>query len=143
RRAIFPDLHIYHYSPYEPGALKRLMGRYATREAEMDQLLRGNVFVDLYRVVKQSLRASVETYSLKELETFYGFERTTALMDARQSLRQIECALELNDIANLPEDVRQIVEAYNREDCISTLMLRNWLEKIRHERIAAGHSIPR
>src|SRR5207247_7740602 len=95
RRAAFPDLHIYHYSPYEPGALKRLMGRYASREDEMDQLLRAGVFVDLYRVVKQSMRASVETYSLKELEVFYGFERMTPLMDARRSLRQLECALEL------------------------------------------------
>ncbi|MGO8154786.1 ribonuclease H-like domain-containing protein, partial [Rhizobium leguminosarum] len=24
-----PDLHIYHFAPYEPAALKRLMGRYA------------------------------------------------------------------------------------------------------------------
>ncbi len=37
----FPDLHIYHFAPYEPAALKRLMGRYATREEEIDRLLRG------------------------------------------------------------------------------------------------------
>lgn len=47
RRAEFPDLHVYHYAPYEPGATKRLMGRYATREDEVDNLLRGKVFVDL------------------------------------------------------------------------------------------------
>ena len=35
-----PDLHIYHYAPYEPTALKRLMGRYGTREDEVDDLLR-------------------------------------------------------------------------------------------------------
>jgi len=33
----FPDVHIYHYAPYEPAALKRLMGRYATRENELDR----------------------------------------------------------------------------------------------------------
>ena len=27
-----PDMHVYHYAPYEPTALKRLMGRHATRE---------------------------------------------------------------------------------------------------------------
>jgi len=143
RRAAFPDLHIYHYSPYEPGALKRLMGRYASREDEMDQLLRAGVFVDLYRVVKQSMRASVETYSLKELEVFYGFERMTPLMDARRSLRQLECALELNDVGNLSEDVCKSVQAYNREDCVSTLELRNWLENIRHDLIARGNIISR
>ncbi len=36
-----PSIHIYHYAPYEPAAFKRLMGRYATREADIDRLLRG------------------------------------------------------------------------------------------------------
>ena len=52
RRRHFPDMHIYHYAPYEPGALKRLMGRHATREEEVDDLLRGPVFVDLYGGVR-------------------------------------------------------------------------------------------
>jgi uncharacterized protein len=30
RLKLYPDLHIYHFAPYEPAALKRLMGRYAT-----------------------------------------------------------------------------------------------------------------
>jgi predicted RecB family nuclease len=30
RLNVYPDLHIYHFAPYEPAALKRLMGRYAT-----------------------------------------------------------------------------------------------------------------
>ena len=71
----FPGLHIYHYAPYEPAALKRLMGRYATREEEIDQMLRARLFVDLYQVVRHGLRASVESYSIKRLEPFYGFER--------------------------------------------------------------------
>jgi hypothetical protein len=32
-----PGLHINHYEPYEPAALKRLMGRYATREEEYQE----------------------------------------------------------------------------------------------------------
>ena len=44
-----PDLHVYHYAAYEITALKRLMGRYGTREAELDDLLRRGVFVDLSR----------------------------------------------------------------------------------------------
>jgi predicted RecB family nuclease len=27
----YPDLHIFHYAPYEPATIKRLTGRYATR----------------------------------------------------------------------------------------------------------------
>ncbi|WFU79107.1 TM0106 family RecB-like putative nuclease [Bradyrhizobium sp. CIAT3101] len=57
-----PDLHIYHFAPYEPAALKRLMGRYATRENEVDDLLRAEIFVDLLSVVRHAVRASVESY---------------------------------------------------------------------------------
>jgi predicted RecB family nuclease len=56
RLKTFPDLHIYHFAPYEPAALKRLMGRYATRENEVDNLLRAEIFVDLYSVVRHAIR---------------------------------------------------------------------------------------
>ena len=75
RLARYPDLHVYHYAPYEITALKRLMGRYGTRERELDDLLRREVFVDLYRVVRNGLRASRPGYGLKELEAFLDFER--------------------------------------------------------------------
>ena len=42
-------MHVYHYAAYEETALKRLTGRHGIREAELDQLLRGERFVDLYR----------------------------------------------------------------------------------------------
>ncbi|MCY4508389.1 MAG: TM0106 family RecB-like putative nuclease, partial [Acidobacteria bacterium] len=45
-----PGFHIYHYGAYETTAVKRLMSCYATREDEVDRLLRGRVFVDLHRV---------------------------------------------------------------------------------------------
>ncbi|MFL5675171.1 MAG: TM0106 family RecB-like putative nuclease, partial [Chloroflexota bacterium] len=77
-----PSMHVYHYAPYEPTALKRLMGRYGTREAEVDRLLRQGVLVDLLRVVRQSLRASVESYSIKKMEGFYDFVREIDLRDA-------------------------------------------------------------
>jgi predicted RecB family nuclease len=85
RLSLHPDLHIYHFAPYEPAALKRLMGRYATREDELDQLLRGKRFVDLFAVVRQGLRASVESYSIKRLEPLYGYEREASLPDANQA----------------------------------------------------------
>ena len=52
-------MHIFHYAPYEPGALKRLMGRYATREDEVDDLLRNKVFVDLYGVTRQGSSGAI------------------------------------------------------------------------------------
>ena len=43
----YPDMHVYHYSAAEPSEVKRLMAEHATREAEVDDLLRRGVFVDL------------------------------------------------------------------------------------------------
>ncbi|HLE64059.1 MAG TPA: TM0106 family RecB-like putative nuclease [Pyrinomonadaceae bacterium] len=57
-----PDMHIYHYSPYEPTAIKHLAGRHGVCTDEVDELLRAEVFVDLFRVVRQGLRPSVESY---------------------------------------------------------------------------------
>jgi len=143
RWARHPDMHIYHFAPYEPGAMKRLMGRYATREDEVDRLLRAGVFVDLYSITKQSLRASVERYSIKDLEQFYGYEREVELREASKNLRAFERALELGQVEASPEDVRTAVETYNRDDCVSTLRLRDWLEQLRGDLVRGGEGIPR
>ncbi len=138
-----PDMHVYHYAPYEPSAFKRLMGRHATREADIDRMLRAGLFVDLYAVVRHALRASVERYSIKDLEVFYGFTRTVALADARTDLRVIERALELGTADVIPDDVRAAVEGYNRDDCVSALRLRDWLEQLRASVEANGTPVPR
>lgn len=143
RLKLYPDMHIYHYAPYEPGALKRLMGRYATREEEVDQLLRGDRLVDLYTIVRRSIRAGVESYSIKRLEAFYGFARTVPLRDANVALFAMQSRLELGDAAEADPAERAAIEGYNRDDCISTYALRRWLEAIRADEIARGSQIDR
>jgi predicted RecB family nuclease len=139
----YPDLHIYHYAPYEPSALKRLMGRYASREEEIDRMLRGGLFVDLYQVVRQAIRASVESYSIKELEKFFGFDRGTKLTDASRALALIQTALERQDPDAVTQDLRDTVTGYNKDDCLSARALRDWLERIRTELTARGTAIDR
>ena len=139
----FPELHIYHFAAYEPGALKRLMGRYATRENELDRLLRAERFVDLHAVVRQAVRASVERYALKELEPFFGFEREIPLRDAALNLRALERAVELGRRDTVPGATFAAIEAYNRDDCISTMRLRDWLEGLRQGVVDAGGGVPR
>lgn len=139
-----PRLHVYHYAPYEPTAVRRLMGRYGTREAEVDRLLRGGVFVDLFRTVRQGVRASVESYSIKRLEPLYGFTRDIALRDAGSSIVAFETWLELGgDVPDDP-DILGRIEAYNRDDCVSTWRLRDWLEARRAELVEQlGQDPPR
>ncbi|HZZ63353.1 MAG TPA: TM0106 family RecB-like putative nuclease [Roseiarcus sp.] len=138
-----PDLHIYHYAPYEPAALKRLMGRYASRGEEVDRLLRSKRFVDLFSVVRNGLRASVESYSIKRLEPLYGFARATLLPDANRALDKLQAGLELGDLESIDDNDRGVVAGYNRDDCLSALGLRGWLEARRATLLEKGVTVPR
>ena len=132
RLAADPNLHVFHYAPYEPTAVKRLASRYATREEEVDRLLRGGVFVDLHRTVRQGIRASVESYSIKRLEPLYTFDREIDLRDAGTSIVEFETWLELGH-GEEREELLTRIEEYNRDDCLSTMHLREWLEAQRIE----------
>jgi predicted RecB family nuclease len=122
RRRVHPDLHVYHYAGYERTALRRLMGEHSTREREIDDWLRQELLVDLYRVVKQALRAGVTSYSIKEIEKLYGFVRTAEVAGGAESVVLFEDWLEAQEDALL-EGIR----AYNEEDCRSTVALHEWL----------------
>lgn len=143
RWAQYPVMHIYHFTAYEPSALKRLMGRYATREDEIDRILRAGLLVDLHTILRQAVRASVEEYSLKALEAFHAFERKVSLDDARHAMRQFEHSLELGSPADLDPKVRKSIELYNCDDCLSTQSLRDWFERERKALEQAGNSISR
>ena len=144
RRLQDPGMHVYHYAPYEPTAMKRLMGRYATRADELDQLLRAEVFVDLYAVVRKGIRAGVDSYSIKKLEPFYGLAREVDLRQASRHLRAVEYAIARKDSASLSAEIREAVRLYNRDDCVSALELRDWLEKLRLDaERSRGEPVPR
>ncbi|HEX6885335.1 MAG TPA: TM0106 family RecB-like putative nuclease, partial [Planctomycetota bacterium] len=144
RLARHPGLHVYHYAAYEPAALKRLASRHATREAELDVLLRGERFVDLFGVTRQGLRASVESYSLKPLEAFTGYARAVKLREeASPALQRVSAALELGTPTLISRDDLAAVEGYNRDDCLSLVSQRTWLEARRAELVASGAAVAR
>jgi predicted RecB family nuclease len=144
RREANPRIHVYHFGAYEPGALKRLMGMYATRENEIDRMLRAGVLVDLHQTFKQGVRASVEEYSLKKVEAFYEFERKTPLETSRAAMRYVEHRLELGwGVEELPDSIREAMEGYNSEDCFSAAALRDWLEAERKKLETTGTKVPR
>ncbi|MGY1780355.1 TM0106 family RecB-like putative nuclease [Geodermatophilus sp. SYSU D01036] len=121
-------MHVYHYAAYEVSALKRLTGRYGVREAELDELLRNERFVDLYPVVRQSMRISKGSYSIKKVEAFYGREHTGDVADAMGSVIAYEKWLADRDPQRLVD-----IELYNKDDVDSTRELHDWLETQREE----------
>jgi predicted RecB family nuclease len=125
---LYPQARIYHYAPYEKTALRRLSTRYATRESELDQMLRENRFVDLYAVVRQGIMASVESYSIKKIEAFYNISRDEAVTSGGDSIVEYERWRETGDQRILAD-----LAAYNEKDVVSTEALRFWLDSLRPE----------
>jgi uncharacterized protein len=138
-----PTMHVYHFGAYEATHFKSLMGRYATREEEIDRMLRAKLLVDLHTVFKQGVRAGVEEYTLKKLEVFHEFKRKISLDESRAAMRYIEHWLELSRDGELRAKERATMEGYNEDDCGSTASLRNWLEAERRKLEDSGTNIPR
>ena len=126
-----PEMHVYHYGGYESGAIKRLMQRHGTCVDEVDRLLRGDVLVDLLNVVRQGVRASLESYSLKQIEKFYMPAREGPVTEAGFSVVAFETWLKEGD-----QTILDGIAAYNQDDCVSTWLLRGWLEDRRAEAVA-------
>jgi predicted RecB family nuclease len=129
--AQWPRAHVYHYAPYEPTALKRLMSLHGTREDEVDNLLRQQKLVDLYAVVREGLRVGEPSYSIKYIEHFYGPARSGDVKTAGASIVFYEQWKATGDAALL-----QAIEDYNKDDVVSTYELRQWLISIRPQELA-------
>ncbi|MBC7442911.1 MAG: TM0106 family RecB-like putative nuclease, partial [Ramlibacter sp.] len=141
RRARYPDLHVYHYAPYERTHLLSIAARHGVGEDEIDALLQQNVLVDLYPLVRKAMRVGSRSYSIKKLEPLYmGDElRAGEVTNAADSITEYAAARDLHLLGNVVEGERMLrsIADYNRYDCVSTLRLRDWLLAR-----AAEHGIP-
>ncbi|HEY6326646.1 MAG TPA: TM0106 family RecB-like putative nuclease [Candidatus Cybelea sp.] len=131
RRRKYPAMHVYHYANYEKSALRRLAQEHTSREDEVDDLLRGEVLVDLFAIVRQALAISEDGYGLKKLERFYQLARETDVKKGDESIVMFERWMIEHD-----QRILDGIQAYNRDDCRSTLLLRDWLLERRKEAVA-------
>ncbi|SDH44424.1 uncharacterized protein SAMN04515691_1459 [Leifsonia sp. 98AMF] len=131
RRAQFPGMHIYHYAAYEQTHLLALAARHGVGEEEVDGLLRDNVMVDLYPLVRKAVRVGSRSYSIKKLEPLYmGDElRESDVTTGADSITEYANARDLIALGRLDEaqPLLDDIGDYNRYDCVSTLRLRDWL----------------
>ncbi|MGM9370893.1 TM0106 family RecB-like putative nuclease [Legionella pneumophila] len=123
-----PSMHIYHYASYEITACRKLMSRYGVCEYEVDQLLRNEVFVDLYKIVKGALLIGEPRYSIKNVEHLYRAKRDTEVGSGGDSVVVYERWRENPDgdtwqTSKVLNDIR----SYNIDDCNSTQELVVWL----------------
>ncbi len=125
-----PALHIYHYAPYEKTALRRLAAKYATREDELDDLLRNEVLVDLYPIVRQGMVVGTESYSLKDIERLYRGRREGTVTAAGGSMVAYQNWIDSGEPGDWRASPRlAAIRDYNRDDCVSTWELAEWLRK--------------
>jgi len=131
RRKRYPNMHIYHYAAYEKTALLRLAARHGVGEDEVDGLLRAEVLVNLYPIVRKAILVGTESYGLKALEPLYMGEllRVGDVTTATDSITQYARFCALNDAGRDDEaaGVLKEIEDYNHYDCTSTRRLRDWL----------------
>jgi len=130
-----PAMHIYHYAAYEVSAARRLSTRHDTRQEEVDQLLRNEVFVDLYQIVRHGLRLGEDSYSIKVVEHLYRPKRATEVATAVDSIVQYARWIESEQARDWTRStILENIRDYNEDDCKSTAELLAWLRKVARER---------
>lgn len=126
-----PGMHIYHYAAYEVSAVRRLSTQHDTRQDEVDELLRNEVFVDLYQIVRHGLRIGEDSYSIKKVERLYRPKRETDVATALDSIVQYARWIESDQSRDWhASDILTGIRAYNKDDCESTAELLMWLRMI-------------
>lgn len=133
-----PSMHIYHYANYEVSAVRRLSTCHDSRQDEVDELLRNEVFVDLYQIVRQGVRIGEENYSIKSVERLYRSKRDTAVATGAESIVQYHRWIERDEPRDWNKSpILKAIRVYNEDDCRSTVQLCSWLRKT-----ARKHNIP-
>lgn len=126
-----PRLHIFHYAPYEVSAVRRLSTRHDTRQDEVDELLRKEVFVDLYNIIRHGLRIGEDSYSIKKVERLYRPKRSTEVATAVDSIVQYARWIENGEERDWHRsDILKGIRDYNEDDCRSLAELLAWLRNV-------------
>jgi predicted RecB family nuclease len=131
-----PGMHIYHYAAYEISAIRRLSTQHDSRQDAVDELLRNEVFVDLYQVVRQGIRIGEDSYSIKKVERLYREQRSTQVATAAESIVKYARWMSSKESRLWMESaILGQIREYNKDDCYSTAELSRWLRRIAAEDI--------
>lgn len=136
RRRRHPGLHVYHYASYEKSAMRRLSQQHQTREAVIDDWLRSDLLCDLLPIVTRSIVLGEGSYSIKKVEGLYMGPRGADVTNAGDSVVaylhwQSSGEPPLPGPAPDGSPRLQAIEDYNRDDCVSTVLLHDWLLDLR------------
>jgi predicted RecB family nuclease len=115
-----PDAPIFHFCPYETQTVERLGKLYNTPDELIKPLLAR--FVDLHDLVNQTVTLPVESYALKHIARWVGFDWRDSMANGAQSIYWYAQWLETGDRKYL-----ESIVMYNEDDCRATYVVKDWL----------------
>ena len=116
----YPDAPIFHFCPYEVQTVERLGKLYDTPEHLVRPLLPR--FVDLHERVTRTVILPVESYALKPIARWVGFDWRDPKANGAQAICWYSQWLETRDRTFLDAIVQ-----YNEDDCRATFHIKDWL----------------
>ncbi len=117
----YPHAPIYHFCPYEAQTARKLTQHYGSLSAiDLEKLLAR--FVDIHWCITEAVTLPVESYALKHIARWIGFDWRDSEANGAQSICWYNEWLESGDRAYLDAILR-----YNEDDCRATYCLKRWL----------------
>jgi len=117
----YPQAPIYHFCPYEAQTARKLTRHYGSLpDEELKRLL--DRFVDIHWCVTEAVTLPVESYALKHIARWMGFEWRDSDANGAQSICWYNEWLATGDRTYLDAILR-----YNEDDCRATYHVKHWL----------------
>ncbi len=120
--AQYPQAPIFHFFSYEVDTVKRLAKLYQTPKEVILPILER--FVDVYEHITQTVALPIESYALKAIARWLGFEWRDPGANGSQCIYWYDKWLETGDRTFLDS-----IQLYNEDDCRATRHVKDWLEK--------------
>jgi uncharacterized protein len=116
----YPLAPIFHFCSYEVDTVKRLAKLYHTPREQVRPLIER--FVDVYEQITQTLVLPVESYALKSIARWLGFEWRDPQANGSQCIYWYDRWLETGDRTFI-----DTIQRYNEDDCRATRHVKDWL----------------
>ncbi|OLP17083.1 recombinase B [Leptolyngbya sp. 'hensonii'] len=116
----YPNAPIFHFCPYEVQTVERLGKLYNTPSSLIEPLV--SRFIDLHEWVTQTVILPVESYALKPIARWLGFDWRDPNANGALAICWYTEWLEQGDRASL-----EAIIQYNEDDCRAMQRLKDWL----------------
>jgi uncharacterized protein len=135
RLAANPEMHIYHFHDPEPRKVEMLVRRYGGHRASDAEALIARM-VDLRPIATAAFVPGSGSYSIKSLEKYYDADTklqrgglVSGGADAMYQFELFRVALAAGNRSQA-QAIMRVITDYNKDDCLSTKLLYDWLRTL-------------